>query len=263
VSGEQSSWSGRIALVTGGSDGIGGAAAEHILAAGGLVTVVARDAEHLAAMARGRAEVVTVAGDVRDSATADRAVSACLEQFGAIDAVINNAGYGLPEPWDVSDESWLDMIQYNLLSGVRMCRAAVPHLRGRPAPRIVNIGTELVFKAAADHVAYTAAKAALLSFSKSLAWSLAGDGILVNTICPGTIQSRTGRRFIEGRAAALGLSYDEAARSFATNERVIALQRLGRPEEIAEVIAFLASPANSFMTGAVVRVDGGSAPTSF
>lgn len=255
-------WDGRVAVVTGGSEGIGRATVERIVAGGGHVATVGRDRDLVAAAVGGRAEIIGIAGDVREPDTSTRLVDACVERFGGIDALVNNAGYGTPEAWDVDDASWLDMVQYNLLSAVRMCRAAVPYLRRSASPRIVNVGTELVFKPAADHVAYTASKSALLSFSKSLAWSLAGDGILVNTVCPGTIESRTGRRFIEGRAAALQMSYDEAAAYFCAHERAIPLARLGRPAEVAEVICFLASPASSFMTGAVVRVDGGSAPTS-
>lgn len=254
-------WHGRVALVTGGSEGIGRATVERIVAAGGRVATVARDPAGLVAAIGDREQVTGIAADVRAETTAELLVAHCLERFGQLDAVINNAGYGKPEPWDVDDASWLDMFQYNLMSAVRTCRAAVSALRRSSAPRIVNVGTELVFKPAADHVAYTAAKSALLSFSKSLSWSLAADGILVNTICPGTIESRTGRRFIEGRAEELGLSYEDAATHFAAHERVIPLARLGKPAEVAEVIAFLASAANSFMTGAVVRVDGGSAPT--
>jgi 3-oxoacyl-[acyl-carrier protein] reductase len=254
-------WTGRVAVVTGGTEGIGRATLERIVQDDGRVATVGRDPDLVAAVTEGRNQVVAIAGDVRDPATAERLVGVCIETFGSIDALINNAGYGLPEAWSVPDDSWLDMYQYNVLSAVRMCRAAVPYLERSPSPRIVNVGTELVFKPAADHVAYTAAKAALLSFAKSLAWSLAPNGILVNSVCPGTIESRTGRRFIEGRAAALHLPYEEAAQHFAMHERAIPLSRLGKPSEVAEVIAFLASPANSFMTGAVIRVDGGSAPT--
>ena len=256
-----SEWDGRVAVVTGGTEGIGRAVVDRILVGGGRAATVGRDPELVARVNATSAAVVAIAGDIRDADTASRLVDACIERFGALDAVVNNAGYGLPEPWDVTDDSWLDMYQYNVLSAVRTCRAAVPHLRRSHSPRIVNVGTELVFKPAADHVAYTAAKAALLAFGKSLSWALAGDGIHVNTVCPGTIESRTGRRFIEGRAAALQMSYDDAAAHFTAKERVIPLARLGKPAEVAEVIAFLASPASSFMTGAVIRVDGGSAPT--
>jgi NAD(P)-dependent dehydrogenase (short-subunit alcohol dehydrogenase family) len=254
-------WVGRVALVTGGTEGIGRAVVERILAGGGRAATVGRDPGLVATLNASSEAVVAIAGDVREADTASRLVDACIERFGALDAVVNNAGYGLPEPWDVPDDSWLDMFQYNVMSAVRTCRAAVPQLRKSASPRIVIVGTELVFKPAADHVAYTAAKAALLAFGKSLSWSLSADGILVNTVCPGTIESRTGRRFIEGRAAALGMSYDDAAAHFCREERVIPLARLGKPAEVAEVIAFLASPASSFMTGAVIRVDGGSAPT--
>jgi NAD(P)-dependent dehydrogenase (short-subunit alcohol dehydrogenase family) len=251
---------GRVALVTGGTLGIGRAVVERLVQDGAAVATVARDSERLRELPNG---VLAVAGDVTVVGTAERAVAACVEAFGGVDVLVNNAGGGAFHGWDASDEEWQLMLELNLLSAARFCRAAVPHLRGREAARIVNVGTELVYMPNNELVTYIAAKAALLSFTKSLSRALAPDGILVNAVCPGTTEVEALRGDMERRAAERGTSYEEAVEWFIRDVRRIALDRFAGPAEVAEAIVYLASPASTYVTGAVLRCDGGSVPSAF
>jgi NAD(P)-dependent dehydrogenase (short-subunit alcohol dehydrogenase family) len=253
-----SSGSGRVALVTGGTAGIGRAVVERLLADGVRVLVVARDKQRLKELATSNSLVATIAGDVAKPGTAEQAVAACIDAFGALDALINNAGGSQLQSWDASDDQWYDMFSLNLLSAVRMCRAAVPYLAARPNPRIVNVGTELVFMPNDEFVPYTAAKMGLISFTKSLSCALAHQHILVNAVCPGTIETPLARLSIERMGEEWGLDYGEALTHFVRDVRGIKLGRLGRPDEVADAIAYLASPGCSYTTGAVLRCDGGS-----
>lgn len=251
-------WTGRVALVTGGTAGIGRAVVDRLLSDGARVLVVARDEQRLKELAVNQSAVATVAGDVTKAGTAERAVSTCIEAFGTLDAVINNAGGSQLQSWDASDDQWYEMFSLNLLSAVRMCRAAVPYLQARPNPRIVNVGTELVFMPDDEFVPYTAAKMGLISFTKSLSCALAHQHILVNAVCPGTIETPLAKLSIERMGEEWGLDYGESLTHFVRDVRGIKLGRLGRPDEVADAIAYLASPGCSYITGAILRCDGGS-----
>jgi 3-oxoacyl-[acyl-carrier protein] reductase len=256
-------WEGRVALVTGGTLGIGRGVVDRLLSEGGSVTVVARDEARLRELAAGEPRVAWCAGDVTAPETAERAVATCLGAFGVIDALINDAGGSAMRGWDAADDEWREMIELNLLSAVRMCRAAIPHLRGRPGPRIVNVGTELVYLPHEEFVPYTAAKAALLTYTKSLSRALAGDGILVNAVCPGTIETPLSRLSMIRLAEERGETVEDATAYFCREVRDIPLRRLGRPAEAADAIVYLASLGCSFVTGAVLRCDGGSSRSPF
>jgi len=175
--------------------------------------------------------------------------------------VINNVGGGSGSGWDAPDEEWRQMLELNVLCAVRMCRAAVPYLKEGSEPRIVNVATELVFQPGSEWVAYTAAKSALMAFTKSLSWAPADQGILVNALCPGSIETPLTRGYFEQMASDRGQTVAEAIEYFCTNVRRIPVGRLGRIEEIAESASYLASARCAFMTGAVLRCDGGSSPS--
>jgi NAD(P)-dependent dehydrogenase (short-subunit alcohol dehydrogenase family) len=221
---------------------------------------VARDKTRLQELVSKHSRVASYSGDVAEAQTAEEAVTACVDTFGGLDALINNAGRAALQSWDASDDDWLEMFNMNLLSAVRMCRAAIPYMKKRPAPRIVNVGTQLVYMPSDAEVPYTAAKMALISFTKSLSCAVADDGILVNAVCPGTIETPLSRHGIEQMAKDWGLDFDSALSHFVRDVRPVRLGRLGKPSEVAEAIAYLASAACSYVTGTVLRCDGGSTP---
>jgi 3-oxoacyl-[acyl-carrier protein] reductase len=251
----------RVTLVTGATHGIGRGILDRLVQDEGAVFAVARQEQGLAELASVHPEVKTHAADLTEPDAAAAAVEACIDGFGRLDALINNVGGGTNSGWDAPDEEWQRMFELNLLSAVRMCRAAVPYLKDGLEPRIVNISTELVFQPGSEWVAYTAAKLALMAFTKSLSWALADQGILVNALCPGSIETPLSRAYLEQLARERGSSVPEAIEYFCTNIRGIPLGRLGRTEEIAESAAYLASERCAFVTGAVLRCDGGSSPS--
>lgn len=255
-------WSGRVALVTGGTAGIGRAVVDGLFERGASVLVVARHSERLREL-DGSQRVVTYAGDLTRTEVAELAVQRCLDAFGGIDVLVNVAGgTRVGTTWDADDDEWNAMLSLNLLSAVRTCRAAAPHLRRRPASRIVNVGTELVYMPGPDLAPYVAAKAALLVFTKSLSCALAPD-VLVNAVCPGTVASEWVLSHFDEQAAAVGRDTEQEIRSFVDETRRIPLRRLGRPAEIAAAIIYLASVDCSYMTGSVIRSDGGSVAYPF
>jgi NAD(P)-dependent dehydrogenase (short-subunit alcohol dehydrogenase family) len=254
---------GAAAIVTGGSKGIGRATVELLIAEGASVTAVAREEQPLAALAADLGERVRwLSGDVRDPATAPETVVTHMASFGRLDALVCNAGWGREEPFDASDDVWYDRLDYNLMSAVRFVRAAVPHLRRSPHGRIVVTTSELAFEPPAEIVPYSAAKAGLITFAKATSNALAADGITVNTISPGSIDT-TGDRLPGGLwdqiCERMGYaSHDEAIQYFVQEVRRIPIPRLGRSEEVAAATVFLCSPMASYITGAVLRVDGGA-----
>jgi 3-oxoacyl-[acyl-carrier protein] reductase len=256
------------AIVSGGTGGMGRAAAECFAADGAKVAVFGRGQarldETVEALRRlGSPDAIGVRVDVLDDAEVDRAVAALGARWGALNIVVNTVGPNqIGSIESLSDADWNAAFDVGVLSAVRTIRAALPWLRKAEWARIVNVSAHSTKRQAPGLVAYTAAKSAMTSMSKNLAKTLAKDGILVNTVSPGTFLSESLRAFLE--TIAEERSIDPASPIDAM--RVIAedyaspcdLARAGLPSEIGPVIAFLASRRNSYMTGANVNVDGGS-----
>jgi 3-oxoacyl-[acyl-carrier protein] reductase len=256
--------SGAVSVISGGSAGIGLAAAERLAAGGGRIALLGRDREALAlageaVAAAGAADVVALSADVTSDDEVAAAFLAIEAKWGKVHALVNAVGpAGAGRFEDLTDERWLRTFDTGVLTAVRCIRHALPLLRRAEWGRIVNVTAVSVQHQSTGLIAYTAAKAALASVSKNLARSLAADGILVNAVAPGPVLTSPIRAAVR---AAHGDPDDHRDAYRVMAEQYGAAVDLGRvadPAEIAEVVAFCASAANTYMTGAHLNVDGGS-----
>ncbi len=247
---EKGNLEGRTAIVTGGGQGIGGAVAKTLAGRGARVVVndlngeaAERKADELRAAG---AEAVAVQGSVINAADVRRMVEEAIKQFGAVHILVNNAGILHPTPVaDISEDEWDQVIAVNMKGTFLCCQAVLASMRAGGWGRIVNLSSTAgknISTVGGAH--YTAAKAGILGFTRHLAKEVAADGITVNAVCPGLIDT-------------------EMVRSTISDERLAAyiesfpIRRLGRPEEVAELIAFLASDRAAYITGASLDINGG------
>ncbi|MCI8594265.1 MAG: 3-oxoacyl-ACP reductase FabG [Oscillospiraceae bacterium] len=239
----------RVALVTGASKGIGAATAR-ILAAEGCAVAVnynrsKAEAEALAAEIRDNGgTAIAVQADVSDGAAAAKMVDNVLEKFCQLDILVCNAGVtwqGLLH--EMTAEEWRKVFAVDVDGVFHCCHAALPHMIHRKTGRIITVSSMWGVTGGACEVAYSAAKAAVIGFSKALAKEVGPSGITVNCVAPGVIATDMNSRLTEADLAAL--------------REETPLERIGTPEEVAQSIAFLASDAGSFYTGQVLQPNGG------
>src|SRR3954453_10623404 len=255
--------SGRAAIVTGATRGIGLATARRLLAEGASVLLVGRDAETLEGTADELdGQVACAAADVTSAHAGDRIVAAALQRFGRLDVLVNNAGTSEHKPLDqLADEDWERQWELNVMGPMRLMRAAVPRMAEAGWGRVVNVSSSSGKRPSPSNAAYSVAKAAELSLSRVFADAYAGDGVLVNAVAPGVVAGElwTAPRGVADEAARrAGTSKDEAQKTAAGKMQ---LGRLGEPDEIAAVVVFLCSEAASNVTGAAWSVDGGTVQT--
>lgn len=253
-----------IAVVQGGTLGMGRAAAECFAAEGAKVGIIARTKAALdETVGRltelGAADVLALPADITQRDQVEAAFALVKERWGHLNILVNATGPSGAKSFEkLSDEDWHDTIDLGAMGMVRCVRAALPLLRAAEWGRIVNISAMSTRRQGESLVAYTAAKSMVASVTKNLSLSLAKDGILVNTISPGSFVTEP----LRGWAKAVGIDptdlvavMDGIAEHFGHPAH---LPRAGDPAEIGAVIAFIASRRNSYMTGANINVDGGS-----
>lgn len=247
---------GRTAIVTGASRGIGRAIAERFGREGANLVLTARDAAALDEVSRGIGErAAWLAADLREPSAAARVVAKAVAEFGGVDIVVNNAGATKRgEFLELTDEDWADGYALKLHGAVRMARAAWPELRKRGGS-IVNIAGVGGKTPGAEFTIGGSVNAAVLSFTKALADVGVRDGIQVNAVNPGTVRTDRFEKRMDALAAAQGLARTAAEAAFVQQQRVT---RIGEPEDIAGLVAFLVGPEGRFLQGALIDMDGGA-----
>jgi meso-butanediol dehydrogenase/(S,S)-butanediol dehydrogenase/diacetyl reductase len=243
------------ALVTGGGSGIGAAAARKLAGTGYGVCVTGRRPEPLEEVA---AETggLAIAADTVDAGAIERAVAAAVARFGSLDVLVCSAGTGgSGAAGDQTPERWARVLDTNLTGAFHACRAALPHLvESRGA--VVTVASVAGLRAGPESAAYGASKAGLIMLTQSIALDDGPRGVRANCVCPGWIRTRMADAAMDELAERTG---DDREAAYELANRLVPLRRPGTPEEVAEAIAWLASPASSYVNGAVLPVDGGGA----
>jgi 3-oxoacyl-[acyl-carrier protein] reductase len=246
---------GKVALITGGSEGIGKAAALRLGREGARVAICARRADMLeraaAELRAAGVEVLHSLADVTRAGDVERFVEQTVARYTRLDIVVNNAGTANAVRFeDAGDELWHADLDLKLHAAIRVIRAALPHLK-RDGGRIINITTPAGKHPGAASLPTSVSRAAGIALTKALSKELAEHRVLVNTVCVGVIKSGQQERAAERRSLSPERYYAELGKS-------VPLGRVGEAEEVANVIAFLASEAASYVTGTSINVDGGS-----
>ena len=246
---------GKVVAITGASEGIGRATAARFAQEGARVAICARRADVLNAFAdelkKSGADVLAVAADATKPGDMERFIEETVRRFGRIDAVVNNAGGAGQLAFDaVDDKAWQNDLDVKVFAQIRTARAAIPHMKKQGGGRIINLNMVGAKAPFAGGFPTTISRAAGLALTKALSKELAGSNILVNAVAVGKIKSKGQERGAARRGMSVADHYDQTGKT-------VPLGRMGESEEVANVIAFLASDAASYVTGCCVNVDGG------
>ncbi len=252
--------SGKVALVTGGSYGIGRAVAFRLAEEGARVAICARREELLreaASEIEGQtgSQILPVVADVSRAEDLDRFVRSTLEKFGRIDVLVNNAGSSSANYFgDVTDEMWHQDLELKLMAAVRLSRLCIPEMRKSGGGRIINITMVRAKQPGPRSVPTSVSRAAGVALTKALSKDYAADNILVNTVCLGGIRSgQWERRYQQQKDR-----FSDLEEFYQQNAKDIPLKRYGEPGEVADLVAFLASSRAGYITGDAINIDGGT-----
>jgi len=246
---------GKVAVVTGGTEGIGKATALTLAREGAKVAICARGQPLLDAVAaeitKAGGEVLALSADMSKAADCERFINEVVKRFGGVDILVNNAGTSKRGKFlELSDDEWAADLELKVFGAVRCSRLAIPHMIKRGGGRIINITISGAKQPGAGSYPTSVSRAAGLAITKALSKEFAADNILVNTICIGKIKSGQHER----RYTKDGISADDY---YAKLGKDIPLKRAGEAQEVANVITFLASDAASYVTGTSINLDGG------
>jgi len=246
---------GKVALITGGTEGIGKATALTLAREGAKVAICARRKALLdvtaAEITKAGGEALAVVADMSKAADCARFVDAAVQKFGRVDILVNNAGTSKRGKFlELTDDEWAADLELKVFGAIRCTRLAVPHMKKQGGGRIINITISSAKQPGAESYPTSVSRAAGLAITKALSKEFAADNILVNTICIGKIKSGQHER----RYTKDGISADDY---YAKLGKDIPLKRAGESQEVANVITFLASDAASYVTGTSINLDGG------
>lgn len=253
---------GKVAVVAASSKGLGKAVAMGLAREGALVTINGRDVASLArtgAEIRGEtgADVLEIVGDMGNPADIERLIAETVATRGGLDVLVCNAGgpsagtfASFPD-----DQPWLDAINLNLMSTLRLIRAALPHIEARGGGSITNIVSTSVKQPIGHLILSNTARTAVIGLTKSISIEVAAKNVRVNNVLPGATMTDRVTSVAAVRAREAGVTVDEI---LAKDAEAIPMGRLGTPEEFANVVVFMASPAASYVTGTTIQVDGGT-----
>ena len=256
---DEKEFAGKRVLVTGGTKGLGQTMVRRFLLSGATVATTARSPA-----ADKPASVMFVQADLATASGAQKVIGHIQKEWGGVDILVNNAG-GADAPGGgfeaISDEMWLNMLNINLMGAIRLDRALVPGMIERGGGAVIHIGTLYSTLPQSDSaLSYSAAKAALRAYSKGLSKAVTPHRVRVNMISPGFIETEGATAWIADIAQKEGVSADEARQAIMNRFGGIPVGRTGRPAEIAELVAFLASDRGGFACGVDYVLDGGVFP---